>query len=105
MEIPAHRPAIHPQSGGDGTNRLGLLIKLVDLVIQCLPPLLPLASLRVLASLSVLGLRGGGRRPGSYRLLHGNRGQGDTRKNALRHVPQVSQQVPAVSDLYGLGSA
>src|SRR5690606_15982462 len=68
-----------------------------------LPPRLPLASLSGLAGFTLFGLRRTGEFRYRLRLLDADRWNGKADKHSLRHIPQVSQQVPAVRHLHGLG--
>src|SRR5690606_34374939 len=76
IEVLAHGPAIDSQTVSHCPDGLCLCIEVVDLVIEGLPPLLPLPPLGVLAGLTVFELR----RTGSFRcrlrLLNANRRKG-----------------------------
>src|SRR5690606_17605116 len=73
IEVLAHGPAIDAQTVSHCPDGLCLCIEVVDLVIEGLPPLLPLPPLGVLAGFALFGLR----RQGSFRcrlrLLNANR--------------------------------
>src|SRR5690606_12647566 len=63
IEVLAHGPAIDAQTVSHCPDGLCLCIEAVDLVIEGLPPLLPLPPLGVLAGFALFGLR----RQGSFR--------------------------------------
>lgn len=81
VEILAHGAAIDPEPGRDGTDGLCLLIEFVDLVIQCLSPLLPFAALSLSTGLPAFRWLRWGHCPSRFGFLYRNRRQGEASEN------------------------